>query len=66
MPFFVKLPGRQRGAVSDNAVRTIDVPPTIAKAAGVRLPCCPSTSAVDGELAAILPARRRVTVAPVR
>ena len=38
VPFFVKLPGQERGAVSDNAVRTIDVLPTIAKAAGVRLP----------------------------
>jgi hypothetical protein len=38
VPFFVKLPGQPRGDVSDNAVRTIDVLPTIAKAAGVKLP----------------------------
>jgi len=38
VPFFVKLPGQERGAVSDAAVRTIDVLPTIAKAAGVEVP----------------------------
>ena len=38
VPFFVKLPGQKRGAVSDRAVRTVDVLPTIADAAGVRLP----------------------------
>ncbi len=38
VPFFVKLPGQERGAVSERAVRTIDVLPTIAKAAGVQLP----------------------------
>jgi hypothetical protein len=38
VPFFVKLPGQERGQASDNAVRTIDVLPTIAKAAGVDLP----------------------------
>jgi hypothetical protein len=38
VPFFVKQPGQKRGAVSERAVRTIDVLPTIAKAAGVRLP----------------------------
>ena len=38
VPFFVKLPGQERGEVSERAVRTIDVLPTIAKAAGVELP----------------------------
>src|SRR3954454_2694205 len=38
VPFFVKLPGQKDGRVDDRAVRTIDVLPTIAKAAGVRLP----------------------------
>jgi hypothetical protein len=38
VPFFVKLPGQQAGRVDDRAVRTIDVLPTIAEAAGVRLP----------------------------
>jgi Sulfatase len=38
VPFFVKLPGQRNGRVDDRAVRTIDVLPTIAKAADVRLP----------------------------
>ena len=38
VPFFVKLPGQPGGRVDDRAVRTIDVLPTIAKAAGVRVP----------------------------
>jgi sulfatase-like protein len=38
VPFFVKLPGQSQGHVSDAAVRTMDVLPTIAKAAGIRLP----------------------------
>jgi hypothetical protein len=38
VPFFVKLPGQHDGRVDDRAARTIDVLPTIAKAAGVRLP----------------------------
>ena len=38
VPLFVKLPGQRRGRVDDRAVRTIDVLPTIAAAAGVRLP----------------------------
>jgi len=38
VPFFVKLPRQPKGRVDDRAVRTIDVLPTIAKAAGVRLP----------------------------
>jgi hypothetical protein len=38
VPFFVKLPGQRDGRVDDRAVRTIDVLPTIAKAAGVRVP----------------------------
>ena len=36
VPFFVKLPGQRGGRTDDRAVRTIDVLPTIAKAAGVR------------------------------
>jgi Sulfatase len=38
IPFFVKLPGQRAGRVDDRAVRTVDVLPTIAEAAGVRLP----------------------------
>jgi hypothetical protein len=38
VPFFVKRPGQTDGRVDDRAVRTIDVLPAIAKAAGVRLP----------------------------
>ena len=38
VPFFVKLPRQGSGRVDDRAVRTIDVLPTIAAAAGVRLP----------------------------
>jgi hypothetical protein len=38
VPLFVKLPGQREGRVDDGAVRTIDVLPTIAKAAGVRVP----------------------------
>ena len=38
VPLIVKAPGQRRGAVRDGAVRTIDVLPTVAKAAGVRVP----------------------------
>jgi sulfatase-like protein len=38
VPFFVKRPGQRSGKVDDRAVRTIDVLPTIADAAGVRVP----------------------------
>jgi hypothetical protein len=38
VPFLVKYPGQQQGRVDERAVRTIDVLPTIAAAAGVRLP----------------------------
>jgi hypothetical protein len=38
VPFIVKYPGQRRGRVDDRAVRTIDVLPTIAKAAGVHVP----------------------------
>lgn len=38
VPFFVKAPGQREGAVDDGAVRTIDVLPTIAEAAGVTIP----------------------------
>ncbi|HEX5618638.1 MAG TPA: sulfatase-like hydrolase/transferase [Solirubrobacteraceae bacterium] len=38
VPFFVKLPGQESGRVDDAAVRTMDVLPTIAKAAGISLP----------------------------
>jgi hypothetical protein len=38
VPFIVKWPGQRQGMVDDRAVRTIDVLPTIAKAAGVRVP----------------------------
>jgi hypothetical protein len=38
VPFIVKRPGQRRGRIDDRAVRTVDVLPTIAKAAGVRVP----------------------------
>jgi hypothetical protein len=38
VPLFVKLPGQRRGRVDDGAVRTTDVLPTIAAAAGARIP----------------------------
>jgi hypothetical protein len=38
VPFFVKLPGQRTGRVDDGAVRTTDVLPTIAQAAGVTIP----------------------------
>ena len=38
VPLFVKLPGQREGRVDDRSVRTIDVLPTIAKAAGARVP----------------------------
>jgi hypothetical protein len=38
VPLFVKAPGQRDGRVDDGAVRTIDVLPTIAKAAGAPLP----------------------------
>jgi hypothetical protein len=38
VPFFVRLPGQERGRVDDRAVRTMDVLPTLAKAAGISLP----------------------------
>jgi hypothetical protein len=38
VPFFVKEPGQRAGRVDDGAVRTIDVLPTIASAAGVTVP----------------------------
>jgi hypothetical protein len=38
VPFFVKLPGQRAGKIDSRAVRTIDVLPTIADAAGVRVP----------------------------
>ena len=38
VPFFVKWPGQRSASVDRGAVRSIDVLPTIAKAAGVRVP----------------------------
>ncbi len=38
VPLFVKTPGQEQGRVDDGAVRTTDVLPTVAEAAGVRLP----------------------------
>ena len=38
VPFFVKQPGQSDGRVDDRAVRTMDVLPTLAKAAGISLP----------------------------
>jgi hypothetical protein len=50
VPLFVKQPGQDRGRVDERAVRTIDILPTIAAAAGVRLPW-----RVDGRPAAERP-----------
>ncbi len=38
VPLFVKLPGQKRGRVVDQPSRTIDILPTLADAAGVRMP----------------------------
>jgi len=38
VPLFVKLPGQREGRVDDRSVRTTDVLPTIAEAAGARIP----------------------------
>ena len=38
VPLFVKLPGQREGRVDDRSVRTTDVLPTIAAAAGARIP----------------------------
>jgi hypothetical protein len=38
MPLFIKRPGQDDGRINDNAVRTIDVLPTIAAELGIRLP----------------------------
>ncbi len=38
VPLIVKYPGQRAGRVDDRSVRTIDVLPTIAKAAGARIP----------------------------
>jgi hypothetical protein len=38
VPYFVKAPGQRDGRVDDRLVRTIDVLPTIADLAGVRIP----------------------------
>ena len=38
VPLFVKLPHQQRGRVDRAAARTLDIVPTIAAAAGVRIP----------------------------
>ena len=38
VPFFFKRPGQREGRVQDGPVRTLDVLPTIAEAAGVALP----------------------------
>jgi hypothetical protein len=38
VPFIVKLPGQQKSAIDDRPVFTIDALPTLAKAAGVKVP----------------------------
>jgi Sulfatase len=38
VPFFLKAPGQRAGRVDERAVRTVDALPTIAAAAGIRLP----------------------------
>ncbi|HEX5617882.1 MAG TPA: sulfatase-like hydrolase/transferase, partial [Solirubrobacteraceae bacterium] len=38
VPFIVKLPGQKKGAVDDRPVYTVDALPTLAKAAGVKVP----------------------------
>jgi len=58
VPMFVKLPGQKRGRVVDGFARTIDVLPTIARAAGTRIPW-----SVDGHpLGRSLPPDGQVTL----
>ena len=59
VPFLLKVPGQQRGRISDQPLQTIDVLPTIADALGMRIPW-----RVDGRSALAPPqARRREIVA---
>jgi hypothetical protein len=58
VPFVVKLPGQRHGRVDDRAVRTVDVLPTIARAAGVRVPWDP-----DGRPAGERPVDPRARIA---
>lgn len=58
VPLFVKLPGQKRGRVVDGYARTIDVLPTIARAAHTRIPW-----PVDGHpLRASLPSDGQVSL----
>ncbi len=52
VPFLLKVPGQQRGRISDRPMQTIDVLPTIADALGIRIPW-----RVDGR-SALAPRRR--------
>ena len=56
VPFFMKLPGQQRGRISDKPLRTVDVLPTVADAIGARIPW-----RIDGHsaLEPTVPAQRR-------
>ena len=54
VPFLLKLPGQQRGRISDRPMQTIDVLPTIADALGIRIPW-----RVDGRSALAAPQERR-------
>ncbi len=38
VPFILKLPGQHEGRIEDGAVRTVDAVPTLADAAGIRVP----------------------------
>jgi len=57
VPFFVKQPGQERGAVADYHVETIDILPTIADVLDVRIPW-----RVDGETALRDPGRGTIRV----
>jgi hypothetical protein len=54
VPFLLKLPGQERGRISDRPLQTIDVLPTIADALGIRIPW-----RVDGRSALAPPQERR-------
>jgi Sulfatase len=53
VPFFLKVPGQERGRISDKPLQTIDVLPTIMDELGIRIPW-----KVDGR-SALRPARAR-------
>jgi len=54
VPFLLKVPGQERGRISDRRLQTVDVLPTIADALGIRIPW-----RVDGRSALAPPQERR-------